>query len=788
MTRLSDEIRTDTGWEIIEDRLVPDRAVTIGANFLAGNGYLGYRMTRPDQTADDFVGCTVSDTYDMADGRWRELCNAPNGLLVELTLDGRRLEHSNTRDAEVTLDLRRGLQTHRSTWTTVEGAAVEVTMRRFASLDHLHLLAQEISVTALDDGILDVAAGIDGQVWSLNGNHFAAQQNTIVGSHGAGDDEGDVLVQEAITVERGISLVVGSRTEVALDGNDLGPGTVEQSPPEHRIVRRWTTRVAPGNTTTITTGCGVTSSNDGDDPVQRAVATARRVGAHGFDGELAASATAWERFWSHSDVRIEGDLRAQAALRFCLYHNRIATPAHSDRLPIGARGLSCQAYQGAAFWDQEIFNLPAFLFTAPEIARNLLVYRWRTLDGARRKAARLGYTGAFYAWISGDTGDELCPDFFFVDVLTGRPIRNHFNDWQIHVSPDISYTVWRFWKLTADWEFMAEHGAEILFEVARFLHSFVLYNEHRDRYECRQLLGPDEWHENVHNDAYTNHVVHMALSNALDCVALFGRRDPEGLADLFERLGLTEDDVDAWRRVRDGLHLPQPEPQSHVIEQFDGFFQLEECWPEDLVDRLADPGEYWGWPNGVAVFTQVSKQPAVVQLFHLDHTFPLEVQGANYAYYEPRCAHGSSLSHSVHALVATRLGLLDEAYRYFWQTATIDLLSTSKAVVGGTFIGGIHTAACGGAYQAAVFGFGGLDALEGVLVLDPRLPEHWDALEFEVTLREQRATVRAERHRVFVTAHPDNTAPMRIQCRDDAEVELPPGRTLTREGDHQPWI
>lgn len=774
MTRLSAEIRTDTGWEVIDDHIVAERAVTIGTNFLVGNGYLGYRATRPDQTADDFVACTVSDTYDMADGRWRELCNAPNGLLVDLSLDGRRLEFSHTRDASVTLDLRDGSMIRRSTWTTIEGSGVEVTVRRFASLDDLHLLGQEITIVPLTDGDLEVAAGIDARVWSLNGDHFCANDDLVVD---------DVLVHEALTVERGTSLVVASHTTV--DGHE--GGAVEHLTDERRAIRRWAAPVTTGTPVVITTWCAVSSSNDGPEPTDRALASVKRAGTNGFAGELAASHAAWTRFWERSDVRIHGDPAAQAALRFCLYHNRIATPAHNDRLPIGARGLSCQAYQGAAFWDQEIFNLPTFLFTEPEIARNLLVYRWRTLDGARRKAKRLGYDGAFYAWISGDTGDELCPDFFFVDVLTGRPIRNHFNDWQIHVSPDISYTVWRFWKLTADWDFMVHHGAEMLFEIARFCHSFVLYNEHRDRYECRQLLGPDEWHENVHNDTYTNHLVHMAFSHAIDAIELFERRDPDTLAALFDRLDLDQTDVDAWHRVRDKLYLPQPHPDTGVIEQFDGFFDLEECWPEDLVDRVIDHGEYWGYPNGVAVFTQVSKQPAVVQLFHLDHTFPLEIQGANYTYYEPRCAHGSSLSHSVHALVATRLGLLDEAFRYFWQTATIDLLSTSKAVVGGTFIGGIHTAACGGAYQAAVFGFGGLDALEGTLVLNPRLPAEWEALEFEVELRRQRASVRAEQHQVIITAHPDNTAPIPVQCRDDAVVQLEPGRRLARVGDHEPW-
>lgn len=777
-TRLSEEVRTDTGWDVVEDVLLPERAVTIGSNFCIGNGYLGYRMTRPDQTADDFVGCTVSDTYDMADGRWRELCNAPNGLFASFTLDGSPLRHRDRPGAEIRLDMHQGLVTMHSVWATDDGRAVEVTVRRFAALHDLHLLAQEVELVALDEGDLGIVAGIDAEVWSLNGDHFASHETELV-------DGRSTIVHRATTVERGVTIVVAADHTVLADGVEPCAETPEPTP--RRAVRTWRAHVEAGSRVTVTTGCGVTSSNDGPDPVDRALTSARHVTERGFDAELDRSAAAWQRFWDRSDVVIEGDPAAQAALRFCLYHNRIATPAHSDRLPIGARGLSCQAYQGAAFWDQEIFNLPAFLFTEPQIARNLLVYRWRTLEGARRKARRLGYEGAFYAWISGDTGDELCPDFFFVDVLTGRPIRNHFNDWQIHISPDISYSVWRYWTITADWRFLVDHGAEILFEVARFCHSFVLFNERLDRYECRQLLGPDEWHENVHNDAYTNHVVHMALGAAIECVELLRERDPASLGALLLRLAITEADVAAWHRIRELLYLPTPDPDTGVIEQFDGFFELEECWPEDLVDRLADPGEYWGWPNGVAVFTQVSKQPAVLQLFHLDHTVPLDVQGANYAYYEPRCAHGSSLSHSVHALVATRLGLLDEAYRYFWQTATIDLLSTAKAVVGGTFIGGIHTAACGGAYQAAVFGFGGLDADDGVLVVDPRLPPQWDALEFSVELRDQRATVRAEPHVVTVTAAADNTGVVRVRCRSDALAELAPGETLVRAGDHAPW-
>jgi 1,2-alpha-glucosylglycerol phosphorylase len=235
---------------------------------------------------------------------------------------------------------------------------------------------------------------------------------------------------------------------------------------------------------------------------------------------LARHAAAWDRLWERIDVRIDGDPIAQTVLRYNLYHNVIATPMHADHLPVGARGLSCQAYQGAAFWDQEVFNLPMWLHTVPEVARNVMVYRHRTLDGARRKAARLGYRGAFYAWISGDTGDELCPDFFFVDVLTGRPIRNHFNDWQMHISPDIAATVDTYVRATGDEAFLADHGAEIVFEVARFLASFVYERPADGAFHLIRLLGPDEYHENVDDNVFSLEQSRVALQGA---VALWDR-------------------------------------------------------------------------------------------------------------------------------------------------------------------------------------------------------------------------------------------------------------------------
>lgn len=789
MAAIGEHAHTTSGWEVIDTRPLPERGIGVGSCFLVGNGYLGYRGTRPDQLAVDFVGCVVSDTYDMADGVWRELCTVPNGLFVAVELDGEPLRFDETRPAEIELTLETGEVTNRWSATTDGGRRALVSMRRFASLDDLHTVAQQLTVVPDTEADVVILAGIDDDVWSLNGDHFASMSTTVdaaASTDDATDGDHGLVTSRCVTGERGVEVAVASA--VAVDGLDASRTQSPTLPGSRGVTGwRWSGRLHPGETATVTSTMSVTSSNDDDvdgSPLTVATDAARTACRIGYRPLLAASAHRWSEFWSTADVRIEGDLAAQAALRFSIYHNRIALPAHSDRLPVGARGLSCQAYQGAAFWDQEMFNLPAVLHTVPDIARRLLVYRWRTLDGARRKAQRLGYEGAFYAWISGDTGDELCPDFFFTDVLTGRPIRNHFNVWQIHVSPDIAHAVWQYWEATGDVDFLAEHGAEIVFEVARFLRSRARWDEVGGRYQLIRLLGPDEWHENVDDNAYTVHLGRLALGHAAAARAVLAAQRPDALADLLGRLDVTDDEFAAWARIEAALHGPSPDPRTLLIEPFTGFFDLEDCRPDDLRARLLAPGEYWGWPNGVAVHTQVSKQPDVVQMFAVDPSFDLEVQRANYDYFEPRCSHGSSLSHSVHATVAARLAhfgerYLDQAYEYFMDTAALDLRTDAHSVVGGTFIGGMHTAANAGAYQTAVFGFGGFSVDGGAVRLAPALPRRWSALEYAAIVHGRSITVRVESAATTVSAAAGNDAPVAVVIGDGPRRLVEPGESVT---------
>lgn len=717
------------GWQLKITKFDPEQLIHYGSNLLCGNGYLGYRGTLPEWGKEEYQACIVSDTYDMADGKWRELSNAPNGLATELLLADQSLDFSPVKNLNTTLSFnyQYGIFKRNSKLENVINRAsadkLEVESERFASYSNLHLIANKYQLNNLNqDKLLKIRLGIEGDVWDLNGEHLTNLKSDY-------ETEQAVLYLQGTTVESKIDLVT------AMSFN-FKQGLVKNM----RIISRSKSIYLELTIQPENNGCKfernmvVYSSNDLTDPLSAAIKTAVQAREKEYQQLLIEHQQCWDAKWAVMDIKIKGNLLDQLAVRFNLYHNIIATPAHSEYLPIGARGLSCQAYQGSAFWDQEIFNLPMFLFTKPEIAKNILKYRYHTLAGARKKAQDLGFAGAFYAWISGKTGQELCPDFFFKDVISGRKIRNHFNDWQIHVSPDIGYTIWKYYQVTDDLDFILNYGAEILFEIARFIHSRVHYNDRQDYYELIRLLGPDEYHENIDNNVFTNYQSQFVLKKAIYFYHFLLNKYPEELARIKSSIELTETEITAWQRIAEKFYLPEPN-QANLLEQFSGYFELEDTTAEVIKKRLINNQEYWGWPNGIAVFTQVIKQADVIQLFTLHDIFNQDILAANYDYYEPRTQHGSSLSPSQYGIIAARIGRPELAYQYFKKSAFIDLMSTNKAVSGGTFIGGIHTAAAGGIWQLIINGFSGFKLTKSGLEFNPALVEEWEELEYKLNYR-----------------------------------------------------
>ena len=745
MNQLTNKIISKNSWTIEETKFESDQIINTGSIFLIGNGYLGYRGTLVEWDSDNYVGCFVTDTYDKADDKWKELSNAPNPLSTEVSVGGETLSifSEDKKSHDIKLNLRNGLYQRQTSWQTKDNINIKIETERFASLDNIHLIPMKYSITADQNTEVKIKTGIDGKVWDLNGKHLT--------DYNINNDE-DLIYIQSLTQEMGIELDVVESLQFANDV-DYQQNIIKNDESIYRIIEF---NLSKDKTITFYKVSAIYTSNDINNPMGKAKQDCQEGVNKGYEKLKKSNNQKWSNLWDKVDIQIKGDPVNQTVLRFNLYHNIIATPMHSDELPIGARGLSCQAYQGAAFWDQEIFNLPMFLFTKPEIAKKLLTYRYKTLNGAREKAKNLGYKGAFYAWISGKTGKELCPSYFFEDVITGRKIHNHFNDWQIHVSPDIAYMVWYYYKVTGDFDFIKNCGAEIVFEVARFLYSHSYYKRDKNRFEFIRLLGPDEYHENVDNNAYTNYLSKKVLKIALNFYYKLERETPTRLDELKKEIELNEKEVTDWEIMMERIYLPEIDPKTKLIEQFDGYFDLEDVRPKDLEERLIDDQEYWGWPNGVAVETQVTKQADVIQLFNITNKFDKDVREANFKYYEPRTQHGSSLSPSAYSIIASKVGLKDEAFALFEKSLFIDIGNTNKAISGGTFIGGIHTAACGAAWQIVVKGFAGMEITEKAILFEPHLPEKWDSFSFDITYKNQEIKVKIDEQNIYLNSVKSN--------------------------------
>jgi trehalose/maltose hydrolase-like predicted phosphorylase len=488
-------------------------------------------------------------------------------------------------------------------------------------------------------------------------------------------------------------------------------------------------------------GIAVAREDQGSNPDHEARVASGRLRASDMSALLEKHARAWDRRWAVSNVVIEGDQAAQEAMRFALYHLIAAANPHDERVSIPARALTGDDYMGHVFWDTEIFLLPFYTFTCPEAARALLMYRYHTLPAARDKAVQFGYQGALYAWESAGTGQEVTPTFYIRGDGHVVPIRCGMEEH--HISADIAYAIWQYWQVTGDVGFLLEAGAEIVLETARFWASRAMPEED-GRYHIRGVIGPDEYHEGVDDNAYTNFMARWNLECGRQVAQLLQGRWPKRWAQLREQLNISLDDLGFWHEVAAQMAI-DGDPATGLMEQFTGFFQLE---PLDLAayePRLATMEALIGRERTER--SQIIKQADVVMLLalHWDRFAP-EVREANFRFYEERCDHASSLSPATHALVAARLGDVPLAERYFHQAAAIDLNDAM-----GNAAGGVHIAALGGLWQVAVFGFAGMSTESRGLAFDPHLPRGWTAMRFPVRWHRRLVYVRIERDPLTTT-------------------------------------
>ncbi|MBO6040165.1 MAG: glycoside hydrolase family 65 protein, partial [Oscillospiraceae bacterium] len=699
-------------WILEKTGYDPEAVLADGNRFLLANGYMGLRGTVEEAGRDSCPAVNLAGVYDRYEDRWREPVNAPNGLFCSLSLNGvpMTLGVHDARSHRQRIDYRHGVFSR-----DTDFGPVRLRSERIVSMAQANLMAAGIDLEFREDGEAEIRTGIYADIWDINGPHlfdfrFRRDETLLCTAH-TGEKHIPVAVAQILRCDFSCS-------ESVEEGED-GVFRILRFPVKKEETRR------------LELFSAVFTGLDGEEPPEAAERMTRMARDMGYAACAAANAEAWEQIWKRSAVELAGDEKAALALHASQYYLNSIAPRHAGNLSIPARGLSGQTYKGAIFWDSEIFFFPMFVHTQPELARSLLRYRIETLPGALKKAAEYGFRGAFYAWESQEGGAEGCTDFNVVDVFTHRPVRTYFRDKQIHISADIAYALRQFYEITGDRSLLEEGGAEVILQCARFYLSRASLHLDREEADFADVIGPDEYHERVTNNAFTNRMAAHCINSALQLEEVFADRR-EYLAALLDKLNYQND----WTLLKAlAARIRGPKTRAGVIEQFDGYFALEDCNLETVRARLCDPREYWGGDHGVAGTTQIIKQADVIALMALlPEQFTDDEVAASWSYYEPRTEHGSSLSACMYALTACRIGKRDRAWELFMKTASIDIEGGGKQWAGEIYIGGTHPAANGGAWMIAALGFAGLRLRKGSLTLSPSLPEQISSLRFPVTV------------------------------------------------------
>lgn len=702
-------------WLVKASGYSPEEITANGNRFLCGNGYMGVRGTLDEYGREHLPAVNLAGVYDQVGDGWREPVNAPNPFYTRAVVNGEpwALPAKKPEAHQQQIDYRHGLMRRTTTFRASQGT-VTITSERFVHRQRKHLLCMRYEVITDFPASVEILTGIDGNVWDINGPHLEELQGSVCGP---------LITLSATTHEK--------RQEICVAEKLLANNSFRQDYRQGQtgIFRRLQFRTEAHQPAAFEKICAVFTSLDDDAPSKRAEEVLCEVPETGFLALKEEHINAWEKLWETSQITIEGDDEAEQALNYSLYHLLSIAPFHADSQSIPARGLSGQTYKGAIFWDTEMFMLDFFLNCHPEVAKTLLRYRIETLAGAQKKAAAYGHNGAFYAWESQEGGFDACSDYNVTDVFSGRPMRTYFKDKQVHISAAIVYGIMKYVRATGDTGILYEGGARTIMECAIFYDSLLVQKAHTDVFELWDVIGPDEYHERVNNNGYTNRMAKYTFEQA-------ARLLEQCETDRNMRDTLSEYDRAAWKKRFDEdaakLFIPIP-AEDGVIPQFDGYRDLENTTVDAVRSRIKNPREYWGGAYGVASGTQIIKQADVAAwMVMFPGDFSTETKWKNWRFYEPRTEHGSSLSACMYSILACACGHQDEAYPFFLKSAQADIKGGGKEWAGDIYIGGTHPAAAGGAYMTAVYGFGGLDYSDGMIVAKPRLPASWNKLSFRI--------------------------------------------------------
>lgn len=700
-------------WQIKSDTLeIEDRRLQESLTAI-GNGYMGMRGNFAETYSGDMhqgfylAGVWYPDKTRV--GWWKngypeyfgKAINALNIAKIKLVIDGAEVDLAteSISDFNISLDMAKGTLSY-----TYVVRGVKVSAERFFSVDILELAVFAFMFESVDgkDHKIQIDAIIDADVKNEDANYDEQFWNILDKGQ---TNNGSYIATQTIENPFGVDqfTVVASQT---FAGNFEAFG---QTTAEKAIINRFEQTVTAGDILIFEKRVIVTTSRDYADLTEvkagNQAIVEKSVQTQDYNSLYQAQVTAWGKRWDIADVVIEGSDEAQQGIRFNLFQLFSTYYGEDERLNIGPKGFTGEKYGGATYWDTEAYAVPLYLSLADEkVTKNLLKYRRQQLPQAQHNARQQGLKGALYPMVT-FTGVEC------------------HNEWEItfeeiHRNGAIPYAIFNYTNYTGDETYLAHEGLDVLVEVARFWADRVHYSARNDKYMIHGVTGPNEYENNINNNWYTNTLAAWVLSYTAESLAKHSRAD----------LNVTAEELAKWSEIVDKMYYPYDEKEG-VFVQHDGFMD-KDLRPVSALDVTDLPlNQNWSWDK--ILRSPFIKQADVLQgIYFFGNQFSLEEKRRNFDFYEPMTVHESSLSPSIHAILAAELGKEAKAVEMYGRTARLDLDNYNNDTEDG-----LHITSMTGSWLAIVQGFAQMKTWDGKLSFAPFLPSDWTGYTFHINYR-----------------------------------------------------
>jgi len=703
-------------WNIIVQGFDPKQVTKHESLFSLGNGAMGCRANFEEQyTGETFQGSYIGGVYypdKTKVGWWKngypeyfaKVLNAPSWLGINISINNCPLDLNTcieVKDFRRQLNMKEGWYERSFTATLPNEQQVQVKVQRLLSLRHDAMGALHYQITPLTaDAQLQIESYLDSGVKNNDANWDEHFWNTLAITH---QDNRAAIIAE--TKKTKFKVCTFMQNALAVNQQPVVAQATTHTA-DNYISKQYEVNVKKGDTLAIEKIGGYVTAESNTENTLLAENTFALLNENiNFTTLLQQQKEDWAAIWETADIEIDGDVKAQQAIRFNIFQlNQTYSGKHSQ-LNIGPKGFTGEKYGGSTYWDTEAYCLPFYMATkSPQVARNLLLYRYKQLPQAIANAQKLGFS----------QGAALYP----MVTMNGEECHN---EWEItfeeiHRNGAIAFAIYNYVRYTGDSDYIKDYGIEVLIGIARFWAQRVSFSAEKEKYVILGVTGPNEYENNVNNNFYTNYIAAWCLRYAAEQV------------NNTHTTQASADECKQWLHIADNIYLPYSEKYGIYLQQ-DGFLDKELKPTTALSPQERPINQHWSWDR--ILRSPYIKQADTLQGFYFfQNHFSKEALQKHYDFYSQFTVHESSLSPCVHSILAAKLGMIDEAYQLYLRTARLDLDDYNKEVHEG-----LHITSMAGTWLSIVEGFGGLQVEADKLTFAPQIPPTWQRYSFKVFFR-----------------------------------------------------